>query len=261
MQHGRRWDAHFRHHLGVGLQEFEVLQHRMVAEIDLAGDADALRLGLHALELNAVVVLIDLDIVEPVIKVEMPEHAAVLAIGRALQPNFLLLLDDLRDFLVLDLLQISCADLTLVALRARFGDRGGAQIAADMVGAKGGRGSFHGTVSSLSDRERGLPSTLAAASRLAQRSWDASHCRSSGPNKCRPKRQFSRQNAPKRRAQSIPLACDSSDFRPTIQPEAGRARGAPVASSLGGISMIKRVLMASAALALSAALAQAQEVK
>src|SRR6478609_3877595 len=149
MQHGRRWDAHFRHHLGVGLQEFEVLQHRMVAEIDLAGDADALRLGLHALELNAVVVLIDLDIVEPVIKVEMPEHAAVLAIGRALQPNYLLLLDDLRDFLVLDLLQISCADLTLVALRARFGDRGGAQIAADMVGAKGGRGSFHGTVSSL----------------------------------------------------------------------------------------------------------------
>src|SRR4051812_41466166 len=149
MQHGRRWDAHFRHHLGVGLQEFEVLQHRVVAEIDLAGDADALRLGLHTLELNAVVVLVDLDIVEPVIEIEVPEHAAVLAVGRALQPDLFLLLDDLRDFLVLDPLQVRRADQALVALRARLGDRGGAQIAADMVGAKGGRGSFHGTVSSL----------------------------------------------------------------------------------------------------------------
>ena len=144
MQHRRRRDAHFRHHLGVGLQELEVLQHRMVAEIDLAGDADALRLGLHALELDAVVELIDLDVVEAVVEIVVPEHAAVLAVGRALQPDLFLLLDDLRDFLVLDLLQVRRADLALVALRARLGDRGGAQIAADMVGAKGGRGSFHG---------------------------------------------------------------------------------------------------------------------
>ena len=86
-----------------------------------------LRLGLHALELDAVVELVDLDAVEPVVEVEVPEHAAVLAVGRALQADLFLLLDDLRNFLVLDLLQIGRADLALLALRARLLDRRGAQ--------------------------------------------------------------------------------------------------------------------------------------
>ena len=127
VHHGRRRDAHLRHHLGVGLHELEVLQHRVIGEVDLAGDADALRLGLHTLKLDAVVELVDLDVVETVIEIEVPEHAAVLAVGRALQADLFLLLDDLRDFLVLDLLQIGRADLPLVALRTRLGDRRGAQ--------------------------------------------------------------------------------------------------------------------------------------
>jgi hypothetical protein len=42
----------------------------------------------------------------------------------ALQADLFLLLDDLRNFLVLDLLQVGRADLALVALGARLGDRG-----------------------------------------------------------------------------------------------------------------------------------------
>ena len=49
-----------------------MLEHRVVGEADLAGDADALRLGLHALELDAVVELVDLDAVEHAEEIEMP---------------------------------------------------------------------------------------------------------------------------------------------------------------------------------------------
>ena len=43
---------------------------------------------------------------------------------------------------------------------------------------------------------------------------------------------FGAQNAPKRRAFRGPLACDGSGFRPSIRPETGRARGAPVRITL-----------------------------
>src|SRR5262249_22235732 len=118
---------------------------RMIGEVDLAGDADALRLGLHPLELDAAGQLVDLDVVETVIEVVMPEHAAILAVGHALQADLLLLLDDLRNLLVLNLLQIGRADLPLVALGARLGDRRRAQIAADMVGAERWLGPSHGS--------------------------------------------------------------------------------------------------------------------
>ena len=67
-----------------------------------------------------------------------------------------------------------------------------------------------------------------------------------------------RRNAAPPTSHSLAMA---RGFRPSIRAETGRARGAPVHTNLGGSSMMKRVLMASAALALSAALAQAQEVK
>ena len=77
--------------LRIGLEEPEMLQHRMVGEAELAGDADALRLGLDALELDAVIELVDLDIVEHAEEVEMPPGAAELAVARELEPDLLLL--------------------------------------------------------------------------------------------------------------------------------------------------------------------------
>ena len=83
-----------------------MLQHRVVGEADLAGDADALRLGLHALKLDAVIELVDLDAIEHAEEIEMPERAAELAVGREREPDILLLLDDLLDLAVLDRLEL-----------------------------------------------------------------------------------------------------------------------------------------------------------
>ena len=64
MQHARARDRHLGNDARVRLEELEVLQHRVVGKSKLADDADAARLGLDALELDAVVELVDLDAVE-----------------------------------------------------------------------------------------------------------------------------------------------------------------------------------------------------
>ena len=75
-----------------------MLHHRMLREADLAGDADALRLGLHALELDAVIELVELDAIEHAEKIEVPIGAPEFAVGGELEADLLLLLDDLLDF-------------------------------------------------------------------------------------------------------------------------------------------------------------------
>ena len=96
----------------------------------------AARLGLHALELDAVVEFVDLDVVEHAVEIEMPPGAAEFAVGRELQPDLFLLLDDLLDLAVLDFLELGRGDLAFLALGAGILDRRGAQNAADMIGAK-----------------------------------------------------------------------------------------------------------------------------
>ena len=83
-----------------------MLEHRMVGESDLAGDLDAARLGLHALELDAMIDLVDLDAIEPAVEIEVPPGAAEFAVGRELQADVLLLLDDLFDLAVLNFFQL-----------------------------------------------------------------------------------------------------------------------------------------------------------
>src|ERR1035437_7272622 len=126
MHHARRRDCHLWHHLGVGLQKLEVLQHRVIGEADFALDPDALHLGLHAMELDAVIELIELDAVEHAEKIEVPPGAAEFAVSGELEPDLLLLLDDLLDLAVLDRLELGRVDLALLALRARLFDRRGA---------------------------------------------------------------------------------------------------------------------------------------
>src|ERR1700733_12512980 len=105
-----------------------MLQHRVAAgEAKLAGDARAQMLGLHALELNAVIDLMDLDAIEHAVEIEMPPRAAEFAVGGALQPDLFLLLDDLLDLAVLDLLELRRGDLALFTLGARVLERRGAQ--------------------------------------------------------------------------------------------------------------------------------------
>src|SRR5262249_41211897 len=106
-------------HLGDGarvrLQEFEMLDHRLAGKAELPDDPDALRLGLHALELDAVVELVELDAVQHGEEVEMPPRAAEFAVGRKLQSNLRLLLDQVPDLAILDLLELSRRDLALFA--------------------------------------------------------------------------------------------------------------------------------------------------
>src|SRR5260221_6198328 len=136
MQRRRRRDGHLRRDLGVGFEKLEVRQHRMVGKADLAEDAQPLRLGLHAAELDALLGLVNLDAVEHPEKVEVPPGAAELAVGRKLKAEFLLPLDDLLDLAVLDRLELGGGDGTLFALGPRFLERRRAQEAADMVGTK-----------------------------------------------------------------------------------------------------------------------------
>ena len=120
-----------------------MLEHRVIGETDLALDPDALRLGLNALKLDAVVELVELDAIEHAEEIEMPERAAEFAVGGELQPDLLLLLDNLLDLAVLNLLQLRGSDRALLALGARVLDRRGAQQAADHVGAERRFGPLH----------------------------------------------------------------------------------------------------------------------
>ena len=127
----------------MSLEKLEVLQHRMVGEADLAHDAQALRLGLHAAELNALVGIVNLDAVEHAEEIEVPPGAAELAVGRELETQLLLLLDDLFDLTILDGLELGRRDRTLFALGARLLQRSGTQEAADMIGTERRFGSLH----------------------------------------------------------------------------------------------------------------------
>ena len=69
------------------LQELEVLDHRMIGEPDLAVDLDRARLGLHALELDAVVELVNLDTVQHPEEIEVPPRAAEFAVGDSFRPT------------------------------------------------------------------------------------------------------------------------------------------------------------------------------
>src|SRR5262249_38777731 len=87
MQHARARDGHLGLHAGVCLQEFEMLEHRMIGEGDLADDPDRLRLGLDAVELQAVLGHETFDAVEMLQKIEMPPRTTIFAIRREFQPD------------------------------------------------------------------------------------------------------------------------------------------------------------------------------
>jgi hypothetical protein len=90
-----------------------------------------------------VVELVDLDAVQHAVEVEMPPRTAELAVGRKLEADLFLLLDDVPDFAILDRLELVGADLALFALFACVLKRGWPQEAADMIGAKRRRGPWH----------------------------------------------------------------------------------------------------------------------
>src|SRR5712691_2037822 len=152
----------------------------MVGEADLALDAQALRLGLHAVELDAGVGLVEVDAVEHPKEIEVPPGAAELAVGRKLEADLLLLLDDLLDFPVFDRLELGRRDGALFVLGAGLLERRGAQEAADMIGAVGRLGSFHckgslGQLTASKGTPAKPPSTTKRRRIVPPERWDKSH--------------------------------------------------------------------------------------
>src|SRR5262245_61243709 len=139
-----------------------MLQHRVVCgKIDFARYADAFRLGLRAVKLDAVLKHHALAAFELPKKIKVPPRAAKLSIGRKLEAQVRLLADDLPDLLVFDRLQPVRRNLALCALDAGLLQRGAAQQAADRVGTEGWTAVGHGRYSLFAL----LPSITATARR------------------------------------------------------------------------------------------------
>ncbi len=112
----RARDRNLGHDAGIGGHELEMLEHRMVGrEVDLVGDGGEDRPRIGALEVVAGghVALHELEAVQLLHEIIVPEGAANLAIGHHRQADILLQLDGLADRLVLDLGQLLPADRVL----------------------------------------------------------------------------------------------------------------------------------------------------
>jgi hypothetical protein len=127
----------------VSLQKLEMLQHRMTGEADLAVDLQRVRLGLHAVKLNAVVGQVEGHAVEAAEEIKVPPGAAKLAVGGDFQPDFLLLSDRPFDLAVFDRPQRFRANLVALPLGARLFQRRRPQQASDVIGAEWRRGALH----------------------------------------------------------------------------------------------------------------------
>jgi hypothetical protein len=107
----------------------------MAGEAELAGRAHAFGLGFDAGEDDALAGRDHLHAVEPLEEVKLPPRAAQFSVGRELEADLLLLLDDLLDLAILDLAKLLGRDLALGALRPRLFQRGRAQQAAGGLSA------------------------------------------------------------------------------------------------------------------------------
>src|ERR1700692_2722164 len=143
VQRRRRRDRYLCRAFGVLLDEFEMLDHRMAGEADLAGDLGAFVARPRRGEGDAGLHDGLLDAVEAPEKIEMPPGAAEFAVGDRLQAGRLLLPDDVLDLAVFHRFQLIRRELALGAALARLFQCRGPQQAADMIGAERRFGSLH----------------------------------------------------------------------------------------------------------------------
>ena len=96
-----------------------MLEHRMAGEADLAVDLDRLGLGLDAVEFDRRRGD-EIHALQTAEEIEMPPGPAELAVGDELEPDLLLLGDDVLDLAVLDRLERGGVDLALGVPLARL---------------------------------------------------------------------------------------------------------------------------------------------
>ena len=123
---------------GDGLQETEVLEHRVVGgKSDRTVDVKTEGARLHTLELDAVIEFHDVYAIEHPEEIEVPPRPTELAIGSHLQASRPLR-HQRGDRLVFDLTQPCVVEFARGMAHACLFDRGGAQKAADDIGAEWG---------------------------------------------------------------------------------------------------------------------------
>ena len=138
VQRRRRRDGHLGHRRpGDRFQEPEMAEHGMAGrEIDPAVNVQAFRLGLRALELQALRHAHQLDAVELAQEVVVPPRTAELAVSHRLQADQFLPGYQLPDLVVLDRPELGRRDLAGRSPGARRFHRRGAQQASHLVGAE-----------------------------------------------------------------------------------------------------------------------------
>jgi hypothetical protein len=94
------------------------------------------RLGLHTLELDAVIELHDVDAVEHPEEVEVPPGATELTVARDLETRGALAGDEVDDLRVLDRSQLRIRQLSRCAAAAGGGQARRAEEASDDVGTE-----------------------------------------------------------------------------------------------------------------------------
>ena len=138
MQHGGRGDALLGLDAGGGdaLQEAEVLQEGVIVrEVQFVHDPDGLRLGLEALKGHGEVLRLDLlSAGQPPEKVQVPEGAAVLAVGDGHKTVLLFFSHKIGDFTVFHGREFITGDDAGRKISAGSFDGVGSQEAADHVG-------------------------------------------------------------------------------------------------------------------------------
>src|SRR5437667_444348 len=144
VEHRRRGDGQLGRRLRHRFQEREVLHHDRCAAPDLADDRRHRRHvlgGEHHADRRR-----HADALQLRHEVEVPEVAAVLAVGDGAQAERLLLRDGRADAAVFDVFELSRREGAGLRLRARLAQLGRAQQAADLVGPERGL-RHHGDLS------------------------------------------------------------------------------------------------------------------
>ncbi len=119
-------------------------QHRMIRrETEFAHHFHAMRFGLHAIKLNALLRFIALYAIQAIEEVEVPPAATKLAISDHFQAIFPLFRHHIANRLIFNLAQGSRINLSGCKLFARLLNGGGTQKAANGIGTERGGFSLH----------------------------------------------------------------------------------------------------------------------
>ncbi|MNC11344.1 hypothetical protein D3C75_590380 [compost metagenome] len=113
MQHARAWDRHFWHGIATdALQIAEIFQHRVFTEAQFADHSHAVRFGLHAVKLNALLGLITLNTLQAIEKVKMPPRTTKLAVSHHMQAAGTLLFNRGTNGVIFHFSQLRSVDIS-----------------------------------------------------------------------------------------------------------------------------------------------------